>query len=103
MQRRQTNLPERRYRKRLRRRHRVAVYHLGEDGKCSTATAVVLGSNRIQVKQAEVRLQRAADLLLADFNGYRIFIFYKAVKASDICRKSDGTYAEGAPGLASTS
>ena len=81
----------------------VVPYYLGEDGKCSTASTVVLGSNRVQVKEGELRLLRAEDLLVMALDDFRTVAFYKPVKVDAICRKADGTYAEGAPGIARSS
>jgi hypothetical protein len=72
-------------------------YGVPENGTCITGQTVVLASNEIQVNDGTVYLRRAEDLLLMVRNDFRFVSVHKQVKRSEICRKPDGTHAQGAP------
>lgn len=76
----------------------VVIYRVDNAGRCESATGVVLDP-----EQAEVRfgttdtatLHRQGDLLFVTSDG-QVGINQR-VEPTTICRKPDGTYAEGAP------
>jgi hypothetical protein len=71
-----------------------------DGGKCAPRSATVLATNRIDVTfgNSGILYLRLAegDLLLFEADASH-FSLHRRVQASDICRKSDGTYFEGAP------
>jgi hypothetical protein len=71
-----------------------------DGGKCTGRSATVLGANRIDIEfgnsgTAYLRLAEG-DLLLFEA-GPTKYSLHRRVEASNICRKSDGEYFEGAP------
>jgi hypothetical protein len=69
-----------------------------ENGKCSSNQAQILSENRIDVSFGnaaivEMRILDEQLLFVAD----PATAYHKRVPREDICRKSDGTYFEGAP------
>jgi len=71
-----------------------------DGGKCAGRAATVLSSNRIDVafgNSGVVYLRLAeGDLLLFEAGPAKVSL-HRRVEAANICRKSDGTYFEGAP------
>ena len=71
-----------------------------DGGKCAPRLATVRGANQIDVtfgNSGNVYLRLGeGDLLLFEGDSSH-FSLHKRVEASDICRKSDGSYFEGAP------
>jgi len=73
-------------------------------GKCGGSSATVLAADRLEIPfgdAATVRLSISEDGLLV-FDAYRVHALHKRVVPSDICRRSDGSYFEGAPHIAPT-
>jgi hypothetical protein len=76
-------------------------YGIGQDGKCERIAAVILGPARIDVQSGR---RGIGSLRLAE-GGLLIFVgddavsgaIYRQADASSVCRRSDGTYADGAP------
>ena len=68
------------------------------------SAATVLAADRLEIpfgNAATVRLSISEDGLLV-FDAYRVHALHKRVVPSDICRRSDGSYFEGAPHIAQT-
>ncbi len=75
-----------------------------DQGKCGARRATVLGTDRLEIpfgNAAIVHLSLGASDLLV-FEGDRGRAVHKRVAPTDICRKPDGTYFEGAPHIAQT-
>jgi hypothetical protein len=71
-----------------------------DGGKCGGRSATVLGPNRIDVafgNSDTVYLRLAEGDLLLFEAGPAKFALHRRVEAANICRRSDGTYFEGAP------
>jgi hypothetical protein len=71
-----------------------------DGGKCSGRAATVLSANRIDISfgnSGTVYLRLAEGDFLLFEAGPAAFSLHRRVEPSDICRKSDGTYFEGAP------
>jgi hypothetical protein len=72
-------------------------------GKCGGQSAVVLGPNQIyapplgSADTAHLRLSESGFLVFEGAHGRAL---HKRVAPTDICRKSDGTYFDGAPHVA---
>lgn len=81
--------------------HGVINYGTGFDaGKCTANSVSIIAPNQIDVNfgntgRAILRTVEGGDLLL--FQGDRGLALHKRVDVADICRKSDGTYFDGAP------
>jgi hypothetical protein len=71
-----------------------------DGGICAGRSATVLGANRIDItfgNSDTVYLRLAEDDRLLFEAGPTKFLLHRRVEASNICRKSDGVYFEGAP------
>ena len=71
-----------------------------ESGRCVRSSAIVKAADAFDVTSGNsgrvtLRAVEGGQLLL--FQGDRGFALHRRVDASHICRKSDGTYREGAP------
>jgi hypothetical protein len=79
--------------------NRVVNYGIAlSRGKCSGDEATIVGPNKIEVtfgNSGSVEMSKSDGLLL--FSTSTGVAGHRRVQKSDICRKSDGTYYEGAP------
>lgn len=81
----------------------VVIYRIDSAGKCESAHGVVLDPEQAEVQFGTadtVTLHRQGDLLFVATEG-QVGINQR-VESATICRKADGTYAEGAPHAAAT-
>lgn len=73
-----------------------------DQGRCGGRSAIVLGSDQLNVpfgNAATVHLSLNASGYLV-FEARHVHAFHKRVTITDICRKPDGTYFDGAPHVA---
>jgi hypothetical protein len=78
---------------------RVVNYGGGfKDGKCRAAAAAIVSTDRIEIQfgnKSTVQMRTLGDRLL--FDGDIGTAYHRQVARSEICRRADGTYFEGAP------
>jgi hypothetical protein len=73
-----------------------------DDGKCTGRAATVLAANRLNINfgnSATVYLRLAEGDLLLFEAGPAQFSLQRRGQATDICRRPDGTYFDGAPDI----
>jgi len=78
---------------------RVVNYGGGfKDGKCRAAQATIVSTDRIAIRfgnKSVVQMRTVGDQLL--FDGDIGTAYHRQVERTEICRRADGTYFEGAP------
>jgi hypothetical protein len=78
----------------------------GGDGKCTSVSSLATETDQLEIHYASpqnVTLHLASgDLLLMSADNGSGVTLYKRVDADSICRRSDGSYAEGAPHVAAS-
>jgi hypothetical protein len=74
----------------------VDSYSITTDGRCVTYHAITLAPNEFQA-QAAIYIWRAEELLLMVSDDWQVAAIWKQADAKAVCRKTDGSYAEGAP------
>ena len=81
-------------------------YGYASDGKCTSVSSLATDTDQLEIHYASpenVTLHLASgDLLLMSADSGSGVTLYKRVEADSICRRTDGSYADGAPHAAAS-